>query len=107
MSSMTAANKVVAIFPATPSNGHSPKARGKGGIGSNGHKGQNELKERHFAGNASRFFYCAKANKSERGAGNDHPTVKPLRLMQYLIRLGSREGQCVLDPFSGSGSTDR
>ena len=37
--------------------------------------------------------------------GNDHPTVKPLALMAYLIALGSRPGDLVLDPFLGSGTT--
>ena len=37
--------------------------------------------------------------------GNYHPTVKPLKLMSYLITLGSRQGDVVLDPFSGSGTT--
>lgn len=37
--------------------------------------------------------------------GNHHPTVKPLKLMSYLITLGSREGDVVLDPFLGSGTT--
>ena len=36
---------------------------------------------------------------------NQHPTVKPLKLMSYLITLGSREGDTVLDPFLGSGTT--
>ncbi len=36
---------------------------------------------------------------------NQHPTVKPLKLMSYLITLGSREKDLVLDPFMGSGST--
>ena len=36
---------------------------------------------------------------------NHHPTVKPLKLMSYLITLGSREGDVVLDPFMGSGTT--
>ena len=36
---------------------------------------------------------------------NNHPTVKPLKLMSYLITLGSREGDVVLDPFLGSGTT--
>ena len=36
---------------------------------------------------------------------NNHPTVKPIRLFSYLITLGSREGDIVLDPFSGSGTT--
>ena len=37
--------------------------------------------------------------------GNTHPTVKPLKLMSYLITLGSREGDTVLDPYMGSGTT--
>jgi DNA modification methylase len=36
---------------------------------------------------------------------NPHPTVKPLKLMSYLITMGSREGDIVLDPFCGTGST--
>ena len=36
---------------------------------------------------------------------NNHPTCKPLKLMSYLITLGSREGDTVLDPFMGSGTT--
>lgn len=36
---------------------------------------------------------------------NIHPTVKPLKLMSYLITLGSREGDTILDPFMGSGTT--
>lgn len=86
-------------------------------------------------GGASRFFYVAKASKSERDMGcdnlplkeiypqnnsierkelnstknervrNNHPTVKPLAFMKYLVKLISREGQIVLDPFAGSGST--
>lgn len=36
---------------------------------------------------------------------NNHPTVKPLKLMSYLITLGSRPGDTVLDPFLGSGTT--
>jgi site-specific DNA-methyltransferase (adenine-specific) len=84
-------------------------------------------------GGASRFFYCAKASKSERNEGcekleekegirtnaprenefvktpklkNNHPTVKPLKLMEYLIKLimPPKDG-LILDPFAGSGST--
>lgn len=36
---------------------------------------------------------------------NHHPTVKPLQLMQYMIRLITPPGGTVLDPFMGSGST--
>jgi len=38
-------------------------------------------------------------------ARNIHPTVKPLKLMSYLVTLGSREGDVILDPFVGSGTT--
>jgi len=57
---------------------------------------------------ASRFFYVAKASRSERNKGlerNIHPTVKPVDLMRYLIRLVTPKGGTVLDPFLGSGTT--
>jgi len=57
------------------------------------------------SGSAARFFYCAKASKSERGEGNNHPTVKPINLMRYLVRLVTPVGAIVLDPFAGSGTT--
>jgi site-specific DNA-methyltransferase (adenine-specific) len=57
------------------------------------------------SGGASRFFYCAKVSKSERGEGNNHPTLKPIALMRYLARLVTPPGATVLDPFMGSGST--
>ena len=63
-------------------------------------------------GNASRYFYCAKTSKEERKFGlggevaaNTHPTVKPVELMRYLVRLITPKGGVVLDPFMGSGST--
>jgi len=37
--------------------------------------------------------------------GNNHPTVKPVHLMSWLVRLVSKEGDTVLDPFMGSGTT--
>jgi site-specific DNA-methyltransferase (adenine-specific) len=37
--------------------------------------------------------------------GNNHPTVKPIALMEYLIKLITPPGGTVLDPFNGSGST--
>jgi site-specific DNA-methyltransferase (adenine-specific) len=55
-------------------------------------------------GNVSRFFYTAKADSSER-RGSKHPTVKPLDLMRYLVRLVCPIGSTVLDPFMGSGTT--
>jgi site-specific DNA-methyltransferase (adenine-specific) len=59
------------------------------------------------SGSAARFFYCAKASRSERDEGNVHPTVKPLALMRYLCRLITPSGGTVLDPFMGSGSTGK
>lgn len=53
----------------------------------------------------SRFFYCSKASKKEKGAGCDHPTVKPLDLMKYLVRLVTPRDGIVLDHFMGSGTT--
>jgi len=84
-------------------------------------------------GGPSRFFYTAKASRSEREAGlddlppalrtdgrpgdadnprlrinerrNDHPTVKPVAVMRWLVRLITPPGGVVLDPFLGSGTT--
>jgi site-specific DNA-methyltransferase (adenine-specific) len=53
---------------------------------------------------ASRFKYCAKASKKERGEGNNHPTVKPLSLIKYLITLVTPPNGICLDPFEGSGT---
>jgi site-specific DNA-methyltransferase (adenine-specific) len=93
-------------------------------------------------GGSERYFYCAKASKSDRdegvmlamvtgaemtgrepdtdglnspragagrtsGARNNHPTVKPTALMQWLVRLVTPPGGKVLDPFTGSGSTGK
>ena len=86
---------------------------------------------------AARFFYCSKANKKDRNEGleglepkqyshdgretrnetayqrndsvaaNHHPTVKPTDLMCYLVRMVTRLGGTVLDPFMGSGTTGK
>lgn len=89
-----------------------------------------------FPNDASRFYYAAKASKSDRNEGLDdftpattsdgravaadnayqrgatlraniHPTVKPTDLMRYLCRLITPPGGTVLDPFAGSGSTGK
>ena len=68
------------------------------------------------SGGASRFFpvfkYQAKAPKRERpvivredGTKVQHPTVKPLKLMEWLVTLITPEGGTVLDPFAGTGTT--
>jgi site-specific DNA-methyltransferase (adenine-specific) len=66
----------------------------------------------------SRFYFRGRVTRRERDAGtehlpaggprsvrNPHPTVKPLDLMRWLVRLVSPPGGLVLDPFCGSGST--
>ena len=64
-------------------------------------------------GSAARFFYSAKASKTDRDEGlyefdkNNHPTVKPTDLMKYLCRLVTPKNGIVLDPFMGSGSTGK
>lgn len=102
--------------------------KGLGGVGS-----QNELRSKETVG-ASRFFYVAKASTSEKNIGleempdtivsdgrqttidnsylrgetkrkNTHPTVKSIKLMEYLIKLITPPGGKILDPFMGSGST--
>lgn len=93
-------------------------------------RGSNGQVPRKDAGSAARFFYCAKASPSERHAGldrrghqfkhgstlrtiengnvekhgNHHPTVKPVALLRYLLRLITPQGGVYLDIFAGSGS---
>ena len=67
------------------------------------------------AGSAVRYFYCAPASRAEREAGlrdvladadgrrNPHSARKPLALMRWLVRLLTRPGETVLDPFAGAG----
>src|SRR5690554_1020142 len=70
------------------------------------------------SGSASRFFYTAKASKEERNFGlsgfagmsetkrkNIHPTVKPIELMRYLVKLVTPKNGICLDPYLGSGTT--
>lgn len=50
-------------------------------------------------------FLVGKPSKKEKGESNTHITVKPVSLMEHLIRLFSKEGALVVDPFVGSGTT--
>ena len=63
-------------------------------------------------GGPSRFYYCAKASRADRdralgaaGVDNRHPCVKPVDLLQWLVRLATPPGGRILDPFAGSGTT--
>lgn len=55
-------------------------------------------------GDEGRYFYSAKADADDR-IGSKHPTVKPVDLMQWLVRLITPKGGLVLDCFAGTGTT--
>ncbi|HUX80654.1 MAG TPA: site-specific DNA-methyltransferase, partial [Alphaproteobacteria bacterium] len=146
-------DEVVGLFPNTKSGKVKNNKEQYGGESNTGFiRGVSNSQNQHGdSGSAARFFYCAKASKSERNRGcegleakdnldyeidpeypyksghrndnnanqlymgitgkpptkqkNHHPTVKPIALMKYLIKLVSREGATILDPFAGSGTT--
>ena len=52
-----------------------------------------------------RLLFYKKPTKKEKGEYNTHISVKPVSLMQHLIRLVTPKGGTVLDPFMGSGTT--
>jgi len=85
----------------------SPKNNVKANSGWSGGSQANRVKNTFVAnsGSASRFFYCAKASKSDKGKNNNHPTIKATKLMEYLIKLITPPNGIVIDPFMGSGST--
>jgi site-specific DNA-methyltransferase (adenine-specific) len=66
--------------------------------------GRPATQSRGDTGSAARFFYSAKADANDR-LGSKHPTVKPVDLMQWLVRLVTPKGGLVLDPFAGTGTT--
>jgi site-specific DNA-methyltransferase (adenine-specific) len=133
-------DEVVGLFPVTQTGGL--RINGVGASPNNTvyqggwRRGQDNY-EPGNTGSAARFFYTAKASKSDRNEGcqhleakvpghdfgtklgeprshrvhtatqNHHPTVKPTDLMRYLCRLVTPPGGTVLDPFMGSGSTGK
>ena len=103
-------DEVVRLFPETGTSRASRLGEMHGnvyGLGSGLSGGDGVRGHDDDGGSAARFFYCAKASKSDRGTGNNHPTVKPTELMRYLVRLVTPPGGQVIDPFSGSGSTGK
>ena len=102
-------DEVVGLFPNAPgqqgrsSDSQRTRANTYGELSDNG----KEYQPRGDKGSASRFFYCAKTSRKDRGEANTHPTVKPTDLMAYLCRLVTPPGGVVLDPFMGSGSTGK
>jgi len=98
--------EVVGLFPETAPAKMADRGKGKGETGTYGVYGGDPGVRGHddAGGSAARFFYCAKADAAER-RNSKHPTVKPVALMRYLVRLVCPAGGVVLDPFAGSGTT--
>lgn len=117
-----------------PVKGNEPSHTGESGIyGTYGRTSFEKREETELS--AARFFYCAKTSKKDRNEGldhlpdkewrqegaavperanrpflpskNNHPTVKPTALMEYLCRLITPPNGTILDPFMGSGSTGK
>lgn len=61
-----------------------------------------QIRDGKFPGNIMPF---SKPSKKEKGDFNNHVSVKPIDLIEYLIKLYTRPGAKVLDPFLGSGTT--
>ena len=100
--------EVLSEFPETKKGGSLTKKYSKKKGVCYGQYSQSNLFESYGdEGSSSRFFYCAKATKQDRGENNIHPTVKPTELMRWLCRLVTPIGEVVLDPFMGSGSTGK
>ena len=127
-------DEVVSLFP-NSKGGAYPSKRGQAVATSfaSGQETEGGFRKMGDDGSAARFFYCAKASTAERNLGleglpkkkadtrsdvaagiwkdmnaahqNHHPTVKPVTLMRYLVRLVTPPKGTVLDPFLGSGTT--
>jgi len=99
-------DEVVGLFPETAPAKQADRGKGIDGAtfrhasgAESGIRGHDDA-----GGSAARFFYCAKAGPEERRQSK-HPTIKPVALMRYLVRLVTPTGGLVLDPFGGSGTT--
>lgn len=100
--------EVLAAFPDSEGqqgviSGNEPSVPAKGDV-VYGFRDRVPVEMRGDNGSAARFFYQAKADSDDR-LGSKHPTVKPVDLMQWLVRLVTPKGGVVLDPFAGTGTT--
>ena len=64
------------------------------------------LKENKMGGEGDTML-TGSGNPRDCRKHNNHPTVKPIALMEYLINMVSRDGATILDPFMGSGTTGK
>jgi len=85
-----------------------PFAEGEAPVGHNPHPqgrvAANVLRTEAWEDGYDKFFLVPKVRQHAEDY-NQHPTLKPVRLMEHLVKLVSFKGQAVLDPFMGSGST--
>ena len=99
------AQGVLELFPHIKSGNVKPYAKKTRQLNCYGKQPETSTFERDGdEGSAARFFYCAKASKQDR-AGSKHPTIKPINLMRWLIRMVTPPNGLILDPFAGSGTT--
>lgn len=99
-------DEVLAGFPVTgPSSGAVRNSNAKpAGVAKGAEKARSGLGHADNGGSAARFFHSAKADGNSR-LGSQHPTVKPVALMQWLVRLVTPPGGTILDMFAGTGTT--
>jgi site-specific DNA-methyltransferase (adenine-specific) len=99
--------EVLAAFPQTQTNGNvtgSARYNGTSAQTYGQYSPRPAVGQNTDSGSAARFFYSAKADAGDR-LQSKHPTVKPVDLMRWLVRLVTPKGGHVLDPFAGSGTT--
>lgn len=100
-------DEVLAAFPEAPGQQMAvgPANGAKASVNVFGDYGaRDQCDPRGDTGSAARFFYSSKADADDR-IGSKHPTVKPVDLMRYLVRLVTPPGGTVLDCFAGTGTT--
>ena len=111
--------EVLAVFPETGAAKAADRGNGSS-MGFGGGNGSATISSGHddAGGSAARYFYSAKASRAERELGledfapvgdgerrNNHPCVKPVSVMRWLVRLVTPPGGTILDPYTGSGTT--
>lgn len=90
-----------------------PYQKGEKKVGHNPHPlgrvPSNIIRTKPFFDNYDKFFVVPKVRGKEKkiteNLKNTHPTIKPIELMEHLVKLLSFKNQIILDPFMGSGST--
>jgi site-specific DNA-methyltransferase (adenine-specific) len=102
-------DEVLSCFPDAPGQqgslvGHNKNRESPNGVFGKMAPAKDALVREETNKSAARFFYCAKANKTDR-VDSKHPTVKPVALMRWLCRLVNPKNGLILDPFAGSGTT--